>query len=403
MLPFEEARQRLLNSSPPPIDTETLPLGRAIGRVLARGLVSKVDLPPFDNSAMDGYAVRSADLAGATTENPVGLELAGRVPAGAAWERCLAPGSCLRIFTGSPLPDGADAVVMQEDARLEAGGNRIWFSEPAAPWENIRLRGEDIRAGTSLLQPGTRLRPPHAGLVAAVGLDRLEVFRKPSIWIAATGNELQEPGESARPGSIYESNRAGLAALAEEAGAQVRLLPILPDNLEATTQFFRDAAGEADFVLTSGGVSVGEHDHVKAAFAAAGGTMEFWRVLMKPGKPFAHGKLGRTIWFGLPGNPVSAMVTFLTLVRPVLMAAQGAANPFLESRAGVLGVAVANRGPRRNFLRATIHADGTILPAAGQASHMLSAFTTANALLEAPPETHWPAGAPANVMLLPGC
>jgi molybdopterin molybdotransferase len=300
------------------------------------------------------------------------------------------------------MPSGADAVVMQEDVQVGPEEGMVWFSEPVKPWENIRFRGEDIRAGVTLLEAGVRLRPSHAGLAAAAGLAAVEVFRRPLVWVAATGNELLEPGEPARPGAIHESNRAGIAALAEEAGARVRVFPILPDDPEATTQFFREAAAEADFVLTSGGVSVGELDYVKEAFGKAGGAIELWRVLMKPGKPFAWGRAGRTLWFGLPGNPVSALVTFLVLVRPAILAAQGAAERLLPERAGSLGAPVVNRGPRRNFMRVAIDAEGVVQPSAGQASHMLSAFTSANALLEIPPETRWPAGAPVKVALLPG-
>lgn len=402
MIPFEEARQRLLDAVPRPEVSERVPPLALAGRILARPLVSTVDLPPFDNSAMDGYALRSADLAGAAAGRPVCLKLAGRIPAGAVWESPSAPGTCLRIFTGSPMPAGADAVVMQEDVQVRPEAGMVWFSEPVKPWENIRFRGEDIRAGSTLLEAGVRLRPSHAGLAAATGHAALEVFRRPLVWVAATGSELLEPAEPTRPGAIHESNRAGIAALAEEAGAIVRVFPILKDDPETILQFFREASGEADFVITSGGVSVGELDYVKEAFEKAGGTIDLWRVLMKPGKPFAWGRAGRLLWFGLPGNPVSALVTFLALVRPALLAAQGAAERLLPERAGLLETPVANRGPRRNFMRVAIDAEGRIQPSAGQASHMLSAFTSANALLEVPPETCWPAGAQVRVGLLPG-
>ena len=377
MLELDEAVSRILSVLPVPV-AEPVAIGQAYGRVLAASAHSPVPLPPFDNSAMDGYAVRAGDTASAGAQHPTRLRIVGKAAAGETFAGELAAGQCVRLFTGSPLPRGADAVVMQEDTRLEPGHlAEVLVLQPARPWENVRLQGEDIKAGTEIASAGSVLGAGQVSLLAAAGLAVIQAGRRPGVALLATGSELIEPGQPLGPGQIYESNRAGLAPLVQRAGGVPRLLPLVPDTLAATRSALETAFRDCDLVVTSGGVSVGEMDFIKRAFADSGGELQFWKVAIKPGRPFVFGRLQGKFLFGLPGNPVSAMVTFLLLVRPALLRWQGATEVSLPAHPGVLAEPVANPGPRRHFLRVRIDAAGNVRSAGAQASHMLSSLAAA--------------------------
>ena len=392
MITLEEAQGRIISAARP-LASEEIPLHDALGRYLATPLNSSIDLPPADNSAMDGYAARSADLASATPEKPVALRLAGEARAGSTDAGAVEAGACARVFTGAPLPRGADAVVMQEDVRREAGPPvKIIFTEAARPWENIRLRGEDVRQKALLADAGEELTPQRLSLLAAAGLTSVPVARQPRVALLATGDELREGGTPLAPGTIFESNRAGLAAMTRRAGGLPRIHPIVPDDLGLTKQALRTALADADIVVTSGGVSVGEHDLVKDAFTEIGGELDLWQVAIRPGKPFAFGRHGGKLFCGLPGNAVSALVTFHLLVRPALLRMQGARELGPIVAWGKLEGPLTNRGERRHFVRVILDAQGHARSAGAQGSHMLSSMSLANGLIDVPPGANWPSG-----------
>lgn len=371
-------------------------MGSSAGRVLGADIMAPVDLPPFDNSAVDGYAVCAGDVAHATADNAVSLQVIAEQPAGGFTDAHLSTGRAIRVFTGSPLPGGADAVVMQEDTkRIE---ETVKVLEAAKPWENVRLHGEDVKAGERLLAQGTRLGAAQLGLMAASGIATIEAGRQPLVGLLSTGNELCEAGAALTPGGIYESNRTALAALASAGGANVRQYPIVADTAAATRAALVQACDECDVVITSGGVSVGEHDHVKAAFEGIGGAIDFWRIAMRPGKPFVFGKRQNVVLFGLPGNPVSAFVTFILLVRPALLRLQGAVDTQPRQLTGWLAGPVTNRSDRRHFMRVILHNDGTVTSASAQASHMLRSMADANALLDLAPCATIASGTPVKVL-----
>ncbi len=387
MLELEEAVARILADLPEPVG-ECVPLSEAHGRILLEPISAAVDVPMFDNSSVDGYAVRAADVAGANPSSPARLHLSGRIPAGEASAGELTAGACVRLFTGSPLPRGADAVVMQEETRIKPDQpDEVLVIEPVRPWENVRFRGEDVKRGTALVEAGAVLTIGRIALLAAVGVGWVNVGRRPVVGLLATGSELIDPGQPLAPGQIYESNRTGLAPLIERAGAMAKIFPIVPDAFEATRAALERAQDECDLVITCGGVSVGEMDFIKTAFEQLGGKLQFWKVAIKPGRPFVFGR-GRDAWlFGLPGNPVSALVTFLLLARPALLRWQGAASVSLPVHAGVLAEALANPGSRRHFMRVTMDAAGSVRSAGVQASHILSSFASANGLVEVAAQT----------------
>jgi molybdopterin molybdotransferase len=378
---------------------ETVPLACALGRIVAEPLVAHTDLPQFDNSAMDGYAVRVDDVAAATPDQPAKLRLLGQVAAGEEFSLALAENTCVRLYTGSPLPAGADAVVMQEDTRSDpADPATVWILEPARPWENVRLRGEDVNNGTIITQKGERLTSGRVSLLAACGLAKITVARPPIVGIVATGSELYEPGESLGPGGIYESNRLSLAALVRSVGGTPQIYPLLKDAESATIAILNKAFGECDAVVTCGGVSVGDFDLVKGCFEKLGGRQHFWRVAMKPGRPFVFGHYQGKPLFGLPGNPVSAFVTGLLLVRPAILKMQGAGDLSLPSHPGWLAEALVNNGDRRHFMRVVVDARGQVRSAGLQAAHGLAALAHANGLVDVPPNTSYDQGTQVTVL-----
>ncbi len=400
MFSLEEARERVL-AAVRPLPAEMVDLNEAFGRFTLEPLRSLIDLPPADNSAMDGYAVRAEDLAAAGADAPVELRVIGTAPAGAVLHKVVERGACARIFTGSVLPRGADAVVMQEDVQqISNDPSRVLFVQKAAPGENVRRRGDDARAGALLLEAGERLTAPRLSLLAAAGISAVRAARRPVVGLVATGNELREAGQPLEAGAIYESNRIGLAALARQAGALPKAYPLTPDDLAATKAALAQAHSECDVVISSGGVSVGEMDWVKAAFAAIGGQLDFWKVDMKPGKPFVFGRWQDRFFFGLPGNPVSALVSFILLARPALLRLQGADEVLPRIFPATLSEPLANNAARRHFMRVALDAQGRAHSAGNQASHFLSGMARADGLVDVPPGTTLPAGTIVSIIPL---
>ena len=372
---------------------------QAYGRVLTESVLSPSDLPHFDNSAMDGYAVRAADVQNAKPDAPACLRVKARIPAGESFSGELAAGECARLFTGSPMPRGADAVVMQEDTHVDAANpEQVFVCDAAQNEENVRRQGEDVRQGTTLLEAGAGIAPGAIGLLAAAGVSELRVGMQPKVGLLATGSELCEPNRALSPGQIYESNRVMLTPLIANAGGIPRAYPLVPDTLPATESALETAFRDCDCVITSGGVSVGEMDFVKAAFEALGGELQFWKVAIRPGRPFVFGRRGEKFLFGLPGNPVSAFVTFLLLVRPALRRWQGAKEVGLPVQFGVLGEAIANPGDRRHFMRVRVNEEGKVFSAGRQASHVLASLAMADGLLDVPAQTTLPAGSGVRVL-----
>ena len=318
LLPYEEAVGRLVDAAGSLTGRETVGLRDALGHVLAEPVISTIDVPGWDYSAMDGYALRAADCVGQGARLPVSQ----RVPAGAS-PIPLEAGTAARIFTGAPIPEGADTVVMQEVCETVESAVRIGSEVEAG--SNIRRRGEDIRQGDVVVAAGTRLQPQHLGLAAAVGVAELAVCRRPRVALFASGDELVMPGSPLGPGKIYNSNLFTATALLQALGCEVVDLGIVEDTLEATKQALRRGAREADLIFASGGVSVGEEDHVKPAVEALG-SLDMWKIAIRPGKPVAFGHVDGTPFIGSPGNPVSLFVTFVLFVRPFLLRMQGRAD-----------------------------------------------------------------------------
>jgi molybdopterin molybdotransferase len=398
MLELEEALARILAAAPAP-GSEEVSLRDAAGRVLAEEVRSSVELPMFDNSAMDGYGLRAGDVALARPDSPVRLRLAGKAAAGEVFAGEVTAGTCVRLFTGSPLPPWADAVVMQEETRIEAcSADEVLILARVEPGENVRSRGEDVRRGAMLAEAGELLTFGRISLLAAAGLTRVRAGRRPVVGVLATGSELREPGQALARGQIYESTRFALSALIERTRAIPKVFPIVPDEFPATCVALAGAFKPCDVVVTCGGVSVGEMDFVKRAFAAIGGELQFWRVAIKPGRPFAFGRCGGRLLFGLPGNPVSALVTFLLLVRPALLRWQGATSISLPGHPGVLAEPLVNRGNRRHFMRVKVDATGKIFSAGAQASHCLSALAAADGLVNVPANAKFEAGSAVTVL-----
>lgn len=395
LLELESARERILASLPAPL-SERVPLAEAERRILAARVVSPLALPGFDNASMDGYAVRAADTVAASAGKSTRLKLVGRVTAGKPLDAALAARACCRVCTGSVLPHGADAVVTQEDTQREGGSVVVRVS--VRPGENVRQRGEDVMKGAVLADPGESMTAGRLGLLSAAGQTHVTVGTRPVVGLVVTGTELREPGQTLGPGQVYESIRAMLAILARQAGARVHAFPSVADSLPATCAALRGAFRACDAVITSGGVSVGEADCVKAAFKALGGRLEFWRVAIRPGRPFAFGRWGKKFLYGLPGNPVSAFVTFLLLVRPALLRWQGAADVGLPASHGVLKEALANDGERRHFMRVHVNSAGEVSSAGMQEAHRLRSLAAANGLVDVPPHCSLPVGRSVRVL-----
>lgn len=377
---YEDAVEQLAAAARPIADTVDLDLRAALGAVLAEPVVSPIDVPGWDYSAMDGYALAAGTGLGAGTE----LRVSQRVPAGASPDP-LAAGSAARIFTGAPIPAGADTVVMQEHCDATDGGVRLQHAAVAD--RNIRRRGEDIAAGSVVVQAGLRLQPQHIGLAASVGIPSLQVCRPPRVALFASGDELTMPGDPLAPGKIYNSNLFTATALLQAMGCKVIDLGIVEDTLEATKAAIARGASQADLVLASGGVSVGEEDHVKPAVEALG-SLDLWKIAIRPGKPVAFGHIGDTPFIGSPGNPVSLFVTFLLFVRPFLLRLQGRADWQPRPQWGLAAFDWPKPDRRREFHRAQVSFDADRRPHLqvhpSRSSGVLSSVTWANALVIIP-------------------
>jgi len=386
-----------------PLPPRQLGLAEADGAVLAEDVTAAWPLPPFDNSAMDGYAVRAADVAAASPQRPVTLPVHGEVAAGDTGRHQVTSGTCVKITTGALLPSGADAVVPVE--WTDGGGRRVSVRQPAEPGNAVRRAGGDAVPGDVLLTAGTRLGPMQLGVLAAAGQAAVTARPRPRIMVISTGNELAELGQPVTPGRIWESNSLMLAAAARQAGWPARRHPIVPDRKTAILAAIEDALPEADLLVTTGGVSMGgEHDVVKAALRDLG-TVSFRKVAMQPGMPQGFGAVGagRTPIFTLPGNPVSAYVSFQLFVRPAASVRQGLDPQRLAAGRAVLTAPVTSPRGRRSYLRAILDAGGgTVTPLAGQASHQLAALARANALVIVPESvTALRAGCDVDVLVLP--
>jgi molybdopterin molybdotransferase len=366
------------------LPAETVPVGAALGRVLAEDVVAAVDLPGFDNSAMDGYAVRSSELVGAGEGSPVRRPVDGDIAAGDTTRHVLGAGRVMRIMTGAPMPEGADAVVPVE--RTDGGGREVELRLEPEPGRHVRRRGEDVRTGDVVLRAGVRMGPGHIGLVAAANVSEVAVRRVPRVTVVSTGDELVPPGSPIDHGQIIDSNNVMLRALVEAAGADVASSPHLPDEAEAVRSFLADPDGDPDLVITSGGVSMGVYDTVKEVLAADGG-VEFVKVAMRPGMPQGCGVVGprRVPVVTLPGNPVSSFVSFHVFVLPALRAMAGL-DPLEDGGfEAVAGAAWPKVLGRAEMTRVVVE-DGVARPSGGQGSHMLGALAEATALAVVPAE-----------------
>ncbi len=384
MLSVDEARRRLIEAATPPSGRRHVPVSQALNLVLAGDVFSEVDVPPANNSAMDGYAFCHGDARRAGFDLPVSQRIAaGHSPSP------LAAGSAARIFTGGEIPEGADTVAMQEDCRLLADGARVQIDPGVSEGANIRPRGQDIGSGERILAVGTRLRPQELGLLSSVGIARVAVYRPLRVAIFSTGDELVEPGKPLKPGQIYNSNRATLTGIVTALGMEALDLGNVPDTARATEKVLFKAAAEADVVVSSGGVSVGEEDHVKASVAKLG-KVDFWKTAIKPGKPLAFGSVGGKPFLGLPGNPASVFVVGLILVRPFLLAQQGAR--FREPTPRWVPALFDRRGGKREeYLRARLTEKGAeLFP--NQSSGVLSSACWGDGLVMQPPDTPVRAG-----------
>jgi molybdopterin molybdotransferase len=383
LLTLDDALARLIDGAQAAriADSESLSTFDALGRVLAQDVVSLIDVPPQDNTSMDGYALRAADVPAAG----VVLPLSQRIAAGHVGAALLA-GTVARIFTGAQVPAGADAVVMQEQCEAVAD-NGVRIDTVPQPGQWIRRRGEDVRAGATVLTRGSRLTPQAQGLAATVGAATLQVVRRPRVALFSTGDELVMPGSVAPqdlpPGAIYNSNRYTLRGLLQAAGCEVTDLGIVPDRIDATRGALRAAAKGNDLILTSGGVSVGEEDHIRPAVAAEG-RIELWQVAMKPGKPLAFGAVGGALFIGLPGNPVSSFVTFLLAVAPVLRALQGADASLPRPIFVRADFDWPRPDKRREFLRVRRNVQGGLDLFANQSSGVMTSAVWADGLVDNP-------------------
>ena len=388
MLTAQQALDHLLSHAIAVNETQTVEMQQALGRVLGEDVKSLVDVPPLDNTSMDGYAVKTADTA---TPGQV-LKVAQRIPAGSIGSQ-LESGTAARIFTGAPVPPGADAVVMQEDCALVEGASdqvKINIAPVTGQW--IRRRGEDLTAGKTALTAGTYLRPQELGVAASAGLTHLKVKRRVKVAAFFTGDELALPGQALKPGGIYNSNRDTLLACLKFLGCEATDLGIVPDRLEATREALRKASKDHDLIITSGGVSVGEEDHIKPAVTAEG-RLDLWQIAIKPGKPLAFGAVRKTdepkdgeAWFiGLPGNPVSSFVTFLLFVRPFILKLQGREEKPTQSYFMRADFDWLKADRRNEFLRVRVNEQGGLDLFPNQSSGVLTSASWGDGLIDCPP------------------
>jgi molybdopterin molybdotransferase len=381
LLRLDAAIERLLSLIEPITDRERLPLRAGLGRVLASDIPSPLDLPPFTNSAMDGYAVRAVDAQPGTRLRVIGTSLAGQPYGGK-----VGPGDCVRIFTGACLPEGADAVVIQEEVEQQGSEVVLNNQKPPAPGENVRHQGEEVKVGDQLISAGHVLQAADMGLLALTGFREIEVIRRPKVAFIATGDELVQPGQHLEPGFIYDSNRPVLSALCDELGLETLDLGVVRDDRAALKATLQAAARDADALITMGGASVGEADFMADVLRELG-TVEFWKVAIKPGKPFLHGRIGDTPVFGLPGNPVSMMVTFLELARPALQRRMGIQATRPVRWPATCQQRITKSAGRLEFQRGNLDWQGgniCVTPLRKQGSHLLTSMSRANCFIVLP-------------------
>ncbi len=387
MLTAQQALEHLLSHAQAVVESEELLTQAALGRVLAENVNSLVDVPPLDNTSMDGYAVRCADLPTAGQS----LKIAQRIPAGSVGTQ-LEPGTAARIFTGAPVPPGADAVVMQEDCVVDDSSNCVTVNSVPTLGQWIRRRGEDLTAGKVALTAGTFLRPQELGVAASAGLTHLTVKRRVKVAAFFTGDELSLPGEPLKPGGIYNSNRDTLLACLKSLGCDATDLGIVPDRLDATKAALRKASKDHDLIITSGGVSVGEEDHIKPAVTSEG-RLDLWQIAIKPGKPLAFGavrksdepKDGEARFIGLPGNPVASFVTFILFVRPFILKLQGREPKQAQSYLMRADFDWLKADRRNEFLRVKINERGGLDLFPNQSSGVLTSASWGDGLVDCPP------------------
>ncbi len=385
MIPVQEALDKILSKIQFK-GVEKIPLDQALGRVMAEDVVSRINNPPLDNSAMDGYALIAGDIQSATPENPVKLEMVEEIAAGYTAKGTLKPGQTMRIMTGAPIPPGADAVLMQEDTQKD--GDSILCLDRADVEENIRRAGEDIKIGESVLKKGTTLSPAHIGMLAVIGRSQIAVGQRPTVSILSTGDEILELDETPQGPQIFNSNGHMLAAQIKSAGGIPVYLGIAKDTEKDLMEKFEWAL-TGDIVVSSGGVSVGDYDLVKSSLQKMGQDMLFWKVAMKPGKPLAFGRIGKTPIFGLPGNPVSSFVSFEQFVRPSLRKVLGCSDLSHKTVQAKLTRTINKKPGRLHFLSSIVSwTDGeyTVTPAGEQGSGILKSAANANGLLIFPLE-----------------
>jgi len=383
LLPVDAALETVLRAMRP-LGSERVAIGDALGRVIVEDVVAPRDLPPWDNSSVDGYAVVAADLGGATPERPVRLAVIEEIPAGRMPEHKVAPGSAARIMTGAPMPAGADAVVMVEDTALE--GDRVLVRVAVERGESVRARGQDVRAGTVVIPAGRRARPAEVGMLASLGRAAVSVGRRPRIGILATGDELADLGDAERPDRIFNANSYAVAAQAAEAGGVAVLLGIARDRPDDLRERLRSLDG-LDLLVVCGGVSVGKFDFVRDVLTELGMVMEFWRVAMKPGSPMAFGSVRGKPVFGLPGNPVSSMVTFEVFVRPALLRMAGGADLGRPIVAAELDAPIDKARGKTHFVRGRLLREGSrvrVTPTGSQDSGVLTSMVKATGLIVLP-------------------
>jgi molybdopterin molybdotransferase len=377
MISVQDGQNRILTLITRATSSEFLPLGRALGRVVAEDVRAPFDVPPTDNSAVDGYAVGSADIPAGTRD----LEVVADLPAGSVFDGTLGPGQAVRIMTGAPMPEGTDTVFPQEVV-TKLGERRVRIG-PIAKGANVRMRGEDVHAGTIVVERGTVLRPPEIGLLASLGQVQVEAHRRPRVVLLSTGDEVVEPGWLRKPGQIYDANRFTLSGSIEQCGGEVVDLGIVPDDRDELRARLLDAGATGDVVVTSGGVSVGVYDLVKSVLEEIG-AIEFWQVAMQPGRPLAFGRIGSAKFFGLPGNPVASMLAFMLFVRPALYKLGGRRRLFPDVYAARATEAMPKKRGRREFKRGVLQQrDGAweVRTTGPQGSGILSSMAAGNCLV----------------------
>jgi molybdopterin molybdotransferase len=377
MISVQDGQNRILTQIRERTSPEVVSITEARGRVLWESVQAPFDVPPTDNSAVDGYAVAGADIPATGTRD---LMVVGDLPAGSVFAGALTPGQAVRIMTGAPMPAGADTVYLQEG--VERQGDRVRVP-PLAPGANVRRRGEDVQSGTVVIEAGTVIRPQELGLIASLGQSQVLVSQRPRVALLSTGDEVAEPGGPRKPGQIYDANRFTLRGLSEQCGAAVTDLGIAPDQREALRARLAEAAAGADVVITSGGVSVGVYDLVKDVLGELGG-VDFWQVAMQPGRPLAVGRIGRAHFFGLPGNPVASMLTFLLFVRPALFALAGRRQLFADTWQARATEPMRKKPGRREFKRGILRFTGQsweVRTTGPQGSGILSSMVAGNCLI----------------------